>query len=341
MSEYTRILCAVDMAVSSRRVLDCALWWARWHGAGVSVVHVNAAPPEGIALDVFATDSALIATGVGTGAGAVASARALDTAGRDDQLDRLEAFTRQGRIEGLQVEAILEDDLSVPDAIIARANALAADLIVIGAGHEATADAHPTLGSVTSRVLRSAACSVLVIPAPGADAATPYVKGLHRICCAVDFSDASSDALAAAVELSEAAPAHLSVVHVVERVSEVAGLASDVDQRREARIQPACDQLDALVGQIAGPVRPVEEIVADGDAAVEILKLAYEGDADLLVLPTARQPGAPARAAAIVDAVAGGARCPVLVAAREDGSGLGLPQPIGADGSRPSRDNHG
>jgi nucleotide-binding universal stress UspA family protein len=41
MPEFTRVLCAVDLSDASRRALDCALWWARQHGADVSVLHVR------------------------------------------------------------------------------------------------------------------------------------------------------------------------------------------------------------------------------------------------------------------------------------------------------------
>ena len=47
MPDFSRILCAIDLTDPSRRALDCALWWARRHGADVSVLHVRRADASG------------------------------------------------------------------------------------------------------------------------------------------------------------------------------------------------------------------------------------------------------------------------------------------------------
>jgi nucleotide-binding universal stress UspA family protein len=236
----------------------------------------------------------------------------------------MEEFVSHSRTDGVQVETLLDDDVSVPDAIVARAHALAADLIVVGAGGTAGAQERPSLGYVTNRLLRSATCSLLVIPTPGPDAINPCLSGLRRIFCAVSFSDASREALTRAAGLSEQAAAHLSVVHVVELFSEVATLAYDFDEHREVRVQPACEQLDALVGAIIGPGRPVEEIVADGDPRLEIVKLAHDGNSDLIVM-AAQMPRTALTVTSTVEAVTRDARCPVLLVSRlEPGAPLTL-----------------
>ena len=58
MPDFSRVLCAIDLTDSSRRALDCALWWARQHGADVSVLNVRqlvppAADAPGLADDVI------------------------------------------------------------------------------------------------------------------------------------------------------------------------------------------------------------------------------------------------------------------------------------------------
>ncbi len=80
------------------------------------------------------------------------------------------------RTDGLQVEVLLDEDASMAGAILARADALAADLIVIGAGTHTTSD-HPALGRVTAGVLAGAPCSVLVVPPPAPDVANPAAAG--------------------------------------------------------------------------------------------------------------------------------------------------------------------
>ena len=305
MPDFSRVLCAVDLTDSSRRALDCALWWARQHGADVSVLNVRrlAPPPAdapGLAGDVTApaaTPPPLVEPPLTPGE-------------RDARLLELEAFVHDRRTDGLQVEVLLDEDTSLAGAILARADALAADLIVMGAGTSPESE-HPNLGGATAEVLRSAPCSVLVVPPPAPDVANPCIAGIKRVMCAVSLSEASVHALECATSLAGHAAAHLTVVHVVE-LSEVAALAYDFDAHREARLQPACDELVELVAVVVGGQRPVEEIVAQGTASREILKLAVEEDTDLIVV--GRGTAARMRTAGrhTGEHVAREARCPVL-----------------------------
>ena len=297
MPDFSRVLCAVDLTEQSRRALDCALWWARQHDADISVLHVRHLQPP-------LTDSSGLATEV-----PVPVQPPLTPSERNARLLELEDFVYQRRTDGLQVELLLEEDVSPAGAILARADALAADLIVVGAGADAGSD-HPALGPITADVLRSATCSVLVVPPPAPDVANPCVAGLNRIMCAVSLSDASVHALECATSLATQTAAHLTVVHVVELFSEVAALAYDFDAHREARLQPACDDLVALVAAVVGPNKPVEEIVAQGRAPHEILKLADEEATDLLVVGSGT--GAHSGGRPTGQAVAREARCPVL-----------------------------
>jgi len=306
MPDFSRVLCAIDLTDSSRRALDCALWWARQHDADVSVLHVRRlAPPtadaDGLAGDVIspaATPAALVDPPLTPGE-------------RDARLAELGSFVHDRRTDGLQVEVLLDEDVSLAGAILGRADALAADLIVMGAGTNQESE-HPALGGATAEVVRSASCSVLVVPPPAPDVANPSIAGVKRVMCAVSLSEASVPALECATSLAGQAAAHLTVVHVVELFSEVAALAYDFDAHREARLQPACDQLVELVGIVVGGHRPVEEIVAQGTASREILKLAVEEDTDLIVIGR----DSPARVRAggrhTGQDVAREARCPVL-----------------------------
>jgi nucleotide-binding universal stress UspA family protein len=313
MTEFSRILCAVDLTAPSRRALDCALWWARQHGADVSVLHVRQLappPPEATAL----------AVDVAAPAPPAQMEPPLSAGERNARLLDLEAFVHDRRTDGLQVEVLLEEDASISEAIVTRADALAADLIVLGAGF-ATGTEHPALGPVTTNVLRATPCSVLVVPPPAPDVANPSVAGVNRVMCAVSLSESSVHALECATALATQCGAHLTVVHVVELFSEVAALAYDFDAHREARLQPACDELVDLVAVVVGHDKPVEEIVAQGTASSEILKLAHEESIDLLVIGCGS--GRRTRAGHHTgQAVARDGRCPVLFVHAE-------PPPIG------------
>ncbi|HEV8393871.1 MAG TPA: universal stress protein [Vicinamibacterales bacterium] len=306
MPDFSRVLCAVDLTEPSRRALDCALWWARRHGADVSVLHIHRLvipPPE----------TGTVPGDLTAGAPAVPVMDQAPLTADERQACQLdvERFVEQARTDGLQIEVLLDEDPSVADAIVARADALAADLVVVGAGTEPASD-HPVLGRITADVLRAAPCSVLVIPTPGADVANPCVAGLTRIMCPVSLSDESRPLLASAAALATETGAHLTIVHVVELFSEVAALAYDFDAHREARVQPACDALVALIADVVGRDKPVEEVVAQGNASEEILKLAIEESTGLIVV--GRGAGREGRGAGgpTAPAVACQARCPVL-----------------------------
>jgi nucleotide-binding universal stress UspA family protein len=304
MIDFSRVLVAVDLTEPSRRALDCALWWARQHGAGVSVLHVRRLAPP-------ATDAVNIGDVATSTPAPIPVEPPLSAGERDARLFELEAFVHDRRTDGLQVEVLMDEDASVANAIVSRADALAPDLVVIGAGTDQTSE-HPALGRITAEVLRTAPCSVLVVPPPAPGVTNMCVGGLRRIMCAVSLSDASIHALECASSLAADAAAHLTVVHVVELFSEVAALAYDFDEHREVRLQPACDDLVALVAAVVGRDRPVEEIVAQGTARTEVLKLAEEESIDLLVL--GRSNGSRARGGAhpTGQAIAREARCPVL-----------------------------
>jgi nucleotide-binding universal stress UspA family protein len=308
MPECSRVLCAVDLSQPSRRVLDCALWWARRQGADVSVLHVHALP-------VPTADE---------GNTPPQARQTLTPEERGAHQLEVERFVEQARTDGVQIEVLLDEDISIADAVVARADALAADLVVVGAGTNPSSE-HPSLGPITAAVLRGAPCSVLVIPAPAADVANPCVAGIKNVMCAVSLSEQSRPVLDAAVALAAGDAAHLSVVHVVE-LSQVAALAYDFDAHREARLQPACDDLVALVASAVGN-KPVEEIVAQGTPSDEILKLAAEESTDLIVVGTGSAPrvsvGRPT-----AQAVAREARCPVLFVHSEPAADVLLREPI-------------
>jgi nucleotide-binding universal stress UspA family protein len=320
MPDYGRLLCAIDLTEPSRRALDCALWWARRHNADVSVLHVHrlmtTTPDTGSLHDE-------------TVRGAVRGEAPLDPDEHRARQSDVERFVEQSRTEGIQVEVLLDEDTSVADAIAARADALAADLVVVGAGADPSSE-HPVLGRTTASLLRAAPCSVLVVPAPAPDVANPCVSGLNRVLCAISLSETSRQVLDCAATLADESTAHLTVVHVVELFSEVAALAPDFDAHRDARVEPACDELVEMVAAVVGRGKPAEEIVAQGTASHEILKLATDASADLIVVGRGSVPAARGVGRSTGQAVAREARCPVLFV-----------YPIGFDASRPFADSHG
>jgi nucleotide-binding universal stress UspA family protein len=232
---------------------------------------------------------------------------------RTTMLEALEDFVAGSRTDGVQVELLLDEAGSVAEAVRARAEALACDLIVMSVTSGETAGAQSVVGRNTAAVLRDAGCAVLCVPGPAADSVDLGINGLHGVVCPVSFSETSTRALTMAVELTALATAHLTVLHVVE-LSEVAASAYDFDAYRDARIEPACEQLTSLVVETVGDQTAVEEIVVLGAPDAEILKTARDADADLIVLG-AVVGGTTSGTGTTLDKVLREARSPVLIAA--------------------------
>ncbi|WP_242343777.1 universal stress protein [Anaeromyxobacter terrae] len=131
-----------------------------------------------------------------------------------------------------------------------------------------------------------------------------------RICCAIDFSEASLLALVEAAELARWSGAELRLIHVHAvpegEVRPEAFEMSAVDLHRDVAVWRA--EAERRTGALVNA-----EVVA-GDPATEILRLARHCDADLLVLG-ARGRSAPGgrRLGSVAARVAREAPCPVIV----------------------------
>ena len=114
-------------------------------------------------------------------------------------------------------------------------------------------------------------------------------EGAPRVVLvAIDFSALSRRALAWALDYARAVPCHLHTVHVVDRRWKLSDLRADLDALRAELV----DVHDAAVAEL-GPlvddadrerVGSLHEHVALGDPAAEIVALAGELGADLVVL---------------------------------------------------------
>ncbi|HRE83418.1 MAG TPA: universal stress protein [Opitutaceae bacterium] len=138
------ILAPIDFSPVSKRILDEAVALVRaWQGRLV-ILHVVHPP--------IVTQSEFV-----TQKGAEFAALALDTAAED--LERLKAPLAES---GVSVETVHILGFA-GEAILQQAKAVKADYIVMGShGHGAFYDL--IIGSTTSRILKQAACPVLVVP---------------------------------------------------------------------------------------------------------------------------------------------------------------------------------
>jgi nucleotide-binding universal stress UspA family protein len=182
--------------------------------------------------------------------------------------------------------AVLDDGLA-SDAIVRRAEAMGADLVVVGGtGKESRTGVRRLLGGVAESVVRNCSQSVLVArPQPGT----------HRVLCAVDLSPASWAVARAAVALHMITGDELQVVHAL------------------APGEHAAEATKRLEGVVAELGHGVARLIA-GAPDVALPALAADERADLVVIGTTGRGGLRGLLlGSAAHAVARDAPCSVLV----------------------------
>ncbi|HWK09925.1 MAG TPA: universal stress protein [Vicinamibacterales bacterium] len=248
----SRILCPIDLSDFSRPALAHAVALGRCYDADVIALHVFAAVMPPATLGTYPAWMLQIPEGRDA---IVQELRSI-----------LEPFTTTGTALRLHTA---EGDAA--GQIVGHASELQADLIVIGTHGRGGFDRF-TLGSVAEKVLRKAPCPVMTLP-PGA--APAAAVAYRSILCPTDFSWSSERGIDLALSLARRSHATVTVLHVVETDDE------DADVRR------GDSDAEALHSMLASRVQPsdtVSELVATGTPHREILRVADECDADLIVI---------------------------------------------------------
>jgi nucleotide-binding universal stress UspA family protein len=261
-----RILCPVDFSEFSAHAVEQALALARWYGASVTLLHVAwiELPPATF----------------GAGPGPLSLS--------PDALARIEAevrtFSEPWAAGHGSVHTSVRAGVAAPQ-ILAEAAALPADLIVIGT-HGRSGFERLMLGSTADKVLRKASCPVMTVPRRVDGESAPSVT-FKRILCATDFSSGSKAALTYALSMAQEADARLTVVHVLEWPEVPAGDEPFARTLTAARDHWQAQQQSRLRAAVPAEARTwcqAEEVLAMGKPYQEILRVAAESAADLLVL---------------------------------------------------------
>jgi nucleotide-binding universal stress UspA family protein len=247
-----RILCPVDFSPFSERALQFGGAFAAWFGAELTVIWVQSGGWRG------------------HGAG-----HTLDDGGQT-----LQSFTASV-LGSRSVHVLTTRGPVVPEIVRAAATV---DLIVMGT-HGATGLERLLVGSVAEKVLRKAPCPVITVPrlAPPASRAD---LALETILCAVDFSPSSTQALKYALSLAETAHGRLLLLHALEWFAEEDDEAAPSANGAAfpTSEQDALAQLEELVPSDARSQCDAEALVGYGNPALEVLRVAAEQRADLIVL---------------------------------------------------------
>ncbi len=265
--DIRQILCPTDGSDVSQRARDYAIALARWYHGEITALTVHSGVMPSFP-DV---------------------APAILTSLWDEQTEHTRELLRTFRepldAAGVPYRARIEEG-NPADQILAVAEEIAADLIVLGT-HGTRGFERWLLGSVTERVLHRTTCPVLTVPphAPGAPAEAGVL--IERLLCPIDFSDASMRALEYALSLAEEAGAHLTVLHAVEiTMGPVAAgdITFDAAAYAEVLTADSLTQLRAAIPAEARGLCQIREVVVSGTPYREILRVAEEDDAHMIVM---------------------------------------------------------
>lgn len=270
MLKIRHILCPVDLTDTSLRALAHASALAGWYESSLTALFV---------------DTALRVEGASNfGDFAIAAPVAVEAATASRAPQQARAFVDRASCR-TAVDLVVEESTHVEGAILERAQALPADLIVMGS-HGRSGVERLLLGSVTEHVLRSAPCPVMVVPPH--DVVPPSVVSFKQIVCAVDFSESSLAALTWALSLAEESDAHLALLHVIEVPPELRASTvvtdREVDELHAAFEADTLARLRSLIPTQAANWCSVETATASGAAGHAIRAFAAARNADLIVM---------------------------------------------------------
>jgi len=263
-----RILCPVDFSDASRHAVDHALALARWYGGTITAAHVI---PPMMSLQPSA--------GLPLYPPIVFTPQDLEQF-RSETTKFVEAEGGSTQVNAVVVEG------SIATEIVQLAESLPADIVVMGT-HGRSGFERLLLGSVTERVLRKAPCPVLTVPPRAIDAVPLGPVLFTRILCAIDFSPSSLKALDYAVSLSAAAGARLSVVHVLELIPTVEPVfigGPGLEEFHQVMRDAGRKRLHEMVSTHGKGDGTITEVVGEGKAYREILRVAAEERSDLIVI---------------------------------------------------------
>ncbi len=256
------VLYLTDFSQPSEAALPFALSIAREYGAKVYAFHVL------IPAVVTYTTPELIA----------AAMEAQDEAAQLN-MQRVEA-----QLSGVSHESILVRGTGVWPPLERALKDYAIDLIVLGT-HGRTGPQKLLLGSVAEEVFRRSSVPVLTI-GPAEHGGTHKAAKFRGVVLATDFTEESLAAAPYAISMAQENQARLVLLHVMKEPEIV-----PTDRAAEDAMSSALYQLHEIVPASAELWCRPEAVVQFGNPAEQILKVAQDRGADLIVLGVRDTPG--------------------------------------------------
>ena len=264
MPRRLAVLCPIDFSAASLDALRYAAAFAEGQGGQLVVMTVE--DPLLAALDADA-------------------GRVGQMSRTRDELSRVVDHVLGPRAAGLDVQ--LQTEVGRPcDEILRATERRPIDLIVMSS-HGLTGMRRMFFGSTTERVPRGAQVPVFVThPTDHGPSSAAEMEGrFHRILVPIDLDASAGRTVQAAFTLGERFRVPLLIAHVIEPTRLPFPRRADgprLDSERRAQADAALQRLSAGLPATAR----AETLVAYGDPAEEIAKLARDRHADLIVIPT-------------------------------------------------------
>jgi nucleotide-binding universal stress UspA family protein len=248
------ILCPVDLSPASNAILRWAGLFARTFAAPLEVLHANWWEPP-----PYFTEAQIQQLSRQEQEGEKTLRAELEAAAQAALGDLATYSTTV--VEGHPTERIIE-----------RAKESPAGLIVMGS-HGRTGVARLRLGSVAEDVVRASESPVLIVKSP---AAGEQISDIKNILCPINFTSLSRQSLELASEIAAAFGAKLWVAHAT----------GHEEVQAEVVRQRVCDWVPNEVGNHC----QVSEVIRRGNPAEQILLMAREHSADLIVMGAQHRP---------------------------------------------------
>jgi nucleotide-binding universal stress UspA family protein len=200
-----------------------------------------------------------------------------------ERVAALAALRERAEARGVPVRVPVQNG-EIASVILLHASAQAPDLIVLGA-HEPVGLARLRFSSIADRVVKGAACPVLLVPAATAHA-TPTFR---NIVCAVDPSSRSAAMIMNVLPFAES-DGRLALLHVLPGSMRRRFGRFGIAAFSRAKGDVARQRLQTLLD-----TQPLESevLVSASSNSVhdEILRVAREREADLIVIGAGRRSG--------------------------------------------------
>jgi nucleotide-binding universal stress UspA family protein len=205
-----------------------------------------------------------------------------DTAGALEISEQmLRPWCEQAARRGIRCDALVREGQAIHQ-IAAAVRQFQADRVLVGTRSRSKIG-KLLIGSVAEQVLRSVNLPVITV---GPEAYLPVDRGEERVVLhATTLRETSRPSAALACQIATAQEARLVLLHVLPHIPEMErkGLPTGLDSAAMHELCRIADETGA------GCCSAVEPIVAHGNPSIEILALAQERHASLIVLGATRR----------------------------------------------------